>query len=658
VVVTRLPLALIGIGLILLLMPHESPTELSYFFRIGHDGRLVFALNLPGLASIPIPTNIFFAFAGMLTVILLGMSQSFRQFLGTALSRPRSVIPTIVSGSLLGVSLLPSELYFVGAGSSAVLILALSTLGLSLAGIGLAHFLPNPAKMQSLRGKAVRFFDSMDELLFQSPQRLFLLVCFTVFFLTTNLISLFIFEHLPHVQDSIAQVFHAKILAQGHLTAPAPADPEFFQFLQMILRDRWYSQYPPGHMVLLVPAILLGIPWIVNPLFGSFSILLLYSLGKELYGEETGRVAAMLGLASPFLLFMSSEFMNHTPALFFFLAFLLFLAKGIRSGRIKDGLLSGAALGWVILARPYGAAALAIPFLLYGLVVLLRRGSSVGHFALGFTMSLVLFLGILLGFNFATNGDPLVFGFQALWGVQVNPGFGSFNAGQVHTPLKGLTQTLSSLNGLNKHLFEWPLPSLIFVAVLFASRGKVLWDRLLLASAFSVLAAYFFYWFHDWCFGPRFLFEASGPLILLTARGMLIFPDWSREILGTQTTGEQMRSKVMAFVVLLVVIGFASNFPAHLRNYGNAYWGVDGNALALVHAQKIDRGIVFVPRTAFGSVFPSNDPFLRNELIFARDLGEANNRLLDRFPSLPAYRVRGDTLVSFSPPRKSPLQNR
>ncbi len=226
----------------------------------------------------------------------------------------------------------------------------------------------------------------------------------------------------------------------------------------------------------------------------------------------------------------------------------------------------------------------------------------------------------------------------------------------MHTPLKGLTQALSSLNGLNKYLFEWPLPSLIFVAVLFASRRTVLWDRLLLASSFSVLAAYFFYWFHDWCFGPRFLYEVSGPLILLSARGILIFPDWSREILRTRVTEERMRAGLAAFVMLLVVTGFASNLPAHFRNYGNTYWGVDGKALALVREQGIDRGIVFLS-SRFSSVFSANDPFLENELIFARDLGEANNRLLERFPGLTGYKIQGDSLMVFSPPRKSPLQN-
>lgn len=643
--------------MILLLMPHESPTDLTALTRTALNGKLGFMLHLPPGVSFLIPTNILLGTLGLIAAALLAMSESFRHFLGIALAHPRSAMPTIVSFTMFIVSMLPPEPYFVAAGSSAVLILWLNTIAFSLAGIGIAPFLPVLTDRASLMKRFTAGFDILRSILFESSQRSFLVGCFLVFFLVTNLISFFVFEHLPHVQDSIAQYFHAKIFAEGHVTAPPPAEPEFFQFLQMILREKWYSQYPPGHILLLTPAILIGVPWMVNPLLGSLSILLLYFLGKELYGEVTGRASALLGLASPFLMFMSSEYMNHTTALFFFLLFLLFLAKAIRTGRMTDGLIAGGALGWLILTRPYSAAALALPFLVYGLFVLIRRGAAVWRGAMGFTVSLLLFLILLLGFNFVTNGDPLEFGFQTLWGNQVTPGFGGSNAGEPHTPLKGITQTLSSLNGINKYLFEWPLPSLIFVVALFASRGRGIWDSLLGASFVSVLAAYFFYWFHDWCFGPRFLYETAGPLIILTARGIQQFPDWSREVLGTRGTDERLRQGLAAFVLLLVIVGFASNVPAHIRNYGTSYWGVDGEVLAQVRRQGIDRGIVFVPQSKFGSVFPENDPFMQNELIFARDLGEANLRLLEHFSHLPGYRLERDSVVVISPSIKSSLQN-
>ncbi len=41
--------------------------------------------------------------------------------------------------------------------------------------------------------------------------RAFLLLVSGTMFLITNLISYFVFEHMPHIQDSIAQLFQARI---------------------------------------------------------------------------------------------------------------------------------------------------------------------------------------------------------------------------------------------------------------------------------------------------------------------------------------------------------------------------------------------------------------------------------------------------------------
>ena len=40
-------------------------------------------------------------------------------------------------------------------------------------------------------------------------------------------------------------------------------------------------------------------PWIVNPLMGSLSIITFYFIGKEIYDERTARIAALLGLPLP-----------------------------------------------------------------------------------------------------------------------------------------------------------------------------------------------------------------------------------------------------------------------------------------------------------------------------------------------------------------------
>src|SRR5262249_8824267 len=54
-------------------------------------------------------------------------------------------------------------------------------------------------------------------------------------------------ERMPHVQDSVAYLFQAKIFASGRLWADLPPTPEFFEHEFVVMRDgRWFGKYPPG----------------------------------------------------------------------------------------------------------------------------------------------------------------------------------------------------------------------------------------------------------------------------------------------------------------------------------------------------------------------------------------------------------------------------
>ncbi|MEX2116773.1 MAG: glycosyltransferase family 39 protein, partial [Bacteroidota bacterium] len=468
-------------------------------------------------------------------------------------------------------------------------------------------------------------------------------------FALANLVSFMLFEHIPHVQDSIAQFFHGKILAQGALTAPAPpVPPDFFNFLHMIIMDgKWYSQYPPGHSVLLAAGSLLNAPWIINPLFGSLTIIAAYALGKELFDETAGRIAAALTLLSPFVLFMSSEFMNHTTALFFFVIFILFFAKSLRTGFLLHGLLAGGALGWLAHIRPYSAPALAAPFLLYGLVLMFKRWPELKRAVIGFVAAFSLFIGLLLAFNWITNGHPLLFGFQVLWGDMVEPGFGHSGWGEPHTPFRGLQQMLSNLNGMNKYLFELPIPSLLLVMPLFFSGKHNRWDYLLIASFLLVTLAYFFYWFQDWCFGPRFLFEASVPLILITARGIQHFPTLWNDVFGFRTERTKVRILSLTGLAFLFALGFATNLPPLIQLYGQSYWGVNADVVKAVEKMGIEKGLIFV-KSYYGSVLPQNDPFLKSPIMYAIDLERNNQILMKQFPDYPTYRAIGSRVEPIS----------
>ena len=630
---------LLGAVLVALTIPHRLPTDMTYLSRRIINDTLTFRLALPLLPTPLYLTSLqLLIITGMLCVLaVVSVSPAFwRRCLTAFRTHQRILVPGILALELFAVTMVPSEPSFVASGPAVILYLLFSSLGLLFLGAGLVPLLP-PLSADGFWGLLTRLYEFLRRLVLASPLVPFLAVVAGVEFLLANACSWVLFQHIPHIEDSAAQLFHATIFSHGALTAPAPPFPEFFEYKNMIIHNgAWYSQYPPGHTVLLMLGVLVRAPWIINPLFGSLTIPAIYALGKELHGDSTGRIAALLFLLSPFVLFMNSEFMNHTTSLFFFTIFLLFFVKALRSGRFLHGAIAGGALGWVILIRSYTAAGIAFPFLLYGLVVFLRHRRELLKAVTGFFLFLFLFIGLLLAFNTLTNGSPLLFGFQVLWGPGTNPGFGHSVFKQAHTPLLGIEQTISNFNGMNKYLFEWPVPSLLLVLLVFLTGTRDRWDFLFLTSFLTLAFAYFFYWFQDWCFGPRFLFETTGMLVILAARSIERIPELWNTLLGYTTPRRIVRVTSVTVLLFLFGLGFATNIPPHLDFYGKSYWGVNNSVIKSVQERHLQRALIFV-RSSYGGGFIANDPFLRENVFYVRDLGAKNEELMKAFPGYQYY---------------------
>ena len=194
-------------------------------------------------------------------------------------------------------------------------------------------------------------------------------------FVVTSYFSYKVFGNIPHVQDSIAQLFQAKIFITGNLTASPPPIPDFFHYFSdnIIIKDRWYSQYPPGYSVFLMFGIFLCAPWIVNPIFATLSTILLYKCALSYYDEDTARISTIFYCISPFVLFMSASFMNHASVLFFILLSLYTLKQSLEKKSLLYALASGFALGVILNIRIGEGIALSIPLGIYFLICCLRQ---------------------------------------------------------------------------------------------------------------------------------------------------------------------------------------------------------------------------------------------------------------------------------------------
>jgi hypothetical protein len=333
-------------------------------------------------------------------------------------------------------------------------------------------------------------------------------------------VSVLAFERNPHILDTMAQLFQARIFAAGQLSAPVPERLEFFVGQYLVQNGgRWFSQYPPGHSAFLALGLWMGVPWLVNPLALAGTVLLVYGIARRLLGERTGRLAAALYSLSPFVLLMSGSYMNHvTAALFLTLTFYAVVRV------VEDGAggwwiaAAGAAMGVAVAIRPLEAVAWTAALALW---LAVRRGWS---WALAFGGMCGVAVTPLLAYNAYTTGHALRFGYTLLWGAGHGLGFHPDPWGEPFTPLRSFANTAFDLQRLNVDLLGWPLPSLLFLLLALAVAGR---DQrvgksagILVALLVAAPVAYFFYWHHDSYLGPRFLYASLVPAVLLTASGI------------------------------------------------------------------------------------------------------------------------------------------
>ncbi|MCZ6918870.1 MAG: hypothetical protein O7I93_18995 [Gemmatimonadetes bacterium] len=317
----------------------------------------------------------------------------------------------------------------------------------------------------------------------------------------------------PHLIDEFAQLFQARVFASGRLAAPIPDSPEFFLVAQTFVVDAgWISQYPPGQAILLALGFLVRAEWLVNPLLGGIGVLLVYRIAMGMYGPKTARTAVVLWAASGWVLFMSATYMNHVGATTFALAAWA-LVLGTRRVTRWQAAGAGLFLAAVAATRPLDAVAAALPL---GVWLLQRK-----RWVLGMWMTAgALPVAVVWGFvNWRTFGDPFALGYTALYGPEHGLGFHADPWGRSYTPLVGLSNLAVAVRRLHIHLFEWPVPALLPVAVwaLLARRHGPS-DLVLAAGVMAAPLLYFFYWHSGFYPGPRFYYVAAPFLVLATAR--------------------------------------------------------------------------------------------------------------------------------------------
>ncbi|GAC1422692.1 MAG: hypothetical protein NVSMB54_02400 [Ktedonobacteraceae bacterium] len=443
----------------------------------------------------------------------------------------------------------------------------------------------------------------------------------------------------PHIFDASAYLFAAKMYALGHLSVPIPLAIDRFPGPFMLQFDgRWFGQYAPGTALTLVPGIWLGMPWLVEPLLGTFALFGIGLIAARLYNRQVATLAVLLGTLSPFYSYLAASYLSHAIALFYFVWGLWALLRFAQGRAIGNMALAAAFFGMAGLTRDL-VALLFVAVMFPGILLLswhsLRQEwKRWGMGGAVFLTVALFFLCISLGFNELLTGNifitPRSLFFEGdHWGFGQGVGF----YGQ-HTLAAGFVNLDELLTILAIDLFGWPFYlSFAFLVMPFLARRAVSADWLLLIAAGIMISAYIGYFYHGIYLGPRYLFETLPFLLILTARGIVTLTETGKSVRATlinmnKLQGAEIQHSVVpssVVTVLLVAILIACNIlyfmPRQVvlhQNYTGLPAGTSIDLNTMYHPPLHNAIVVTGDYSLYQFVlFPLNDPYLHDSVIYA-----------------------------------------
>ena len=429
----------------------------------------------------------------------------------------------------------------------------------------------------------------------------------------------------PFAMDESAQVAQAYALAQGRLSWLQPVDllarmiPAGFRdyfFAVDPATGRIASMYWPGFAALLTPFAFARVPWLLNPLLGGATLLLLHAFATRFFGSrEAGGWAMLLALASPEFTVNALSFYAMPAHLLFNLSFAWLLLDGRPSRAFLAGLVGGWAL---VLHNPVPHALFAIPWLLW--LCLDRRrwpallAVSVGYVPIGLCVGFA-WPAFLAGFGSPTGAAPAAPGLAQWFLAMTAKAFRLPDAAILEAKLLATWK-----------IWIWSMPGLLLLTVggWRLIQGPV---RLLAASAGLTYGVYWFVPFdqgHGW--GYRYFHSAWGLLPLFGAAFLARQP-------MAEERGRAWRQWVGGIAVLSLI------FSTTLR-----FWQLDdiiGRHLAQrISAPEGGKWVAFV-RFQHGLYtwdMIQNMPGEEHQITLMSLGAPADERLMAR--SLPGYRQR------------------
>jgi 4-amino-4-deoxy-L-arabinose transferase-like glycosyltransferase len=446
------------------------------------------------------------------------------------------------------------------------------------------------------------------------------------------------YERLPHLEDEIAYVWQAQVLAKGEIAIPSPPHAESFYVPFVVdYHGLRFSKYPPGWPMILALGMVIGVSAWVNPILAGLNLWLTFRLGQRIFDERTALLAAFLMLTSPFFLLVSGSLLSHSWSLFLCLALTsawldLFIRHGDLSNPATQAqnpkhtvhvlikvFVAGLCMGALALTRPLTAVAVGLPFLIHGLTLLYLADWNIRRKVLTIGFITAAVSAILPVWQFELTGDPFI-NLYTLWYPYDKLGFGSDIGTQStgHNLFWSLNNFVLSAVAGSRDLFGWAGLSWLFIPVgLWAARRKAS-IKLLVGVSFGLVLAYTIYWISPNRFGPRYYYESIFCLCLLTAAGIA----WCMDASNRATASGTLRTGLLLLVIALIGYNLFVYIPGRFETMRDVY-GISRAQQApflTPEIQKLAPVLVIVHTenwSDYAGLLPLEDPWLTSPFIFA-----------------------------------------
>lgn len=488
----------------------------------------------------------------------------------------------------------------------------------------------------------------------------------------TAWIGAHIFENLPHVEDEVAYVWQANIIARGNLTLPSPVCPKCFLVPFVIDHNGLrFGKYPIAWPVVLSFAVRVGKRAWLPPLLAGINIWFAFRLFQKVVSGKTALLAAFLMASSPFFLMNASSLLAHNWALFLTLVFILgwfdtFISEFTPVPKWMTTIAAAISLGLLVLTRPMTAAGVALPFFIHGLFLLTGRDRLKRRRILAVGLAAGLLTSLHFVWQLAVTGDPLLNPYELWWPydrIGFGPGIGLQDGG--FSLRAAYSNTRFSLKVGSHDLFGWPYLSFIFVpfGILALYKDSKAWLAGLVFP--SLVLVYHFYWIGAWLFGPRYYFEGIPGMALLTAAGIHYLAGKGSDTLASflPAAVNTIKTVVISSLVCVLIWG---NLVFYLPTRIHSLYGLYGHNHARLDPFLTAQARQFAPAliivhmqhdwVEYGTLLELSSPYNDTPFVFTFSRGdELDSQVEAQFPERNIFHYYADEPYKFyNSPRPEP----